>query len=103
VVFTINCVAAGNNHVIPGCLAGACDPGTEAFSCHQNPSELVLCDLFWTRDLNQQARTYMHEVFHITLRIVDDWTAPDRRNAHCYAQFVALLNGFNSLPGYRCH
>jgi hypothetical protein len=103
VVFTINCVAAGNNHVIPGCLAGTCDPGTEAFSCHDNPRELVLCDLFWTRDLNQQARTYMHEVFHVTLRTVDDWAEPDRRNAHCYAQFVALLNGFNSSVGYRCH
>lgn len=103
VVFTINCVGAGHNHVINPCAAGVCDAGTEAFSCHANPREIALCDLFWTRNGDQRARVYMHEVFHITLRIIDDWGEPDAHNAHCYAQFVALLNGFNSLPGFRCH
>lgn len=103
VVFTFNCVANGTNHTIPGCATFACAAGTEAVSCHNNPTEMVLCPDFWALSTNQRARTYLHEVLHITFRVVDDWGQPDQHNAHCYAQFVALLNGFNSPAGFRCH
>jgi len=103
VVFTVNCVAGGAGHVIPGCAAGNCNPGTEAFSCQVNPTSIDLCPLFWTRSLNQRGRVWAHEVFHINFGFIDDWGQPDRANAHCYAQFMALLNGFNSPAGYRCH
>ncbi|HEV2830337.1 MAG TPA: DUF4157 domain-containing protein [Hanamia sp.] len=103
VVFTFNCVANGTNHTIPGCATFACAAGTEAVSCHNNATEMVLCPDFWALSTNQRARTYLHEVLHITFRVVDDWGQPDQHNAHCYAQFVALLNGFNSPAGFRCH
>ena len=104
VVFTVNCVAAGAAHVIPGCLAGVCGAGTEALSCHANPTSIDLCPIFWTgRNLNQRGRIWAHEVFHIDFGFINDWGQPDSANAHCYAQFVALLNDFNSTPGYRCH
>jgi len=103
VVFNVNCVAAGGAHVIPGCAAGVCAAGTEAFSCHTNPTDLVVCPLFWTRGLNQRGRVWGHEVFHIGFGFINDWGQPDVHNAHCYAQFVALLNGFNSPAGFRCH
>jgi len=103
VVFTVDCVAAGGAHVIPGCAAGACTPGTEAFTCHGNARDIVLCPLFWARSLNQRGRIWIHEFFHVNFGFINDWGQPDRQNAHCYAQFVALLNGFNSPAGYRCH
>lgn len=102
VVFTIDCVGIGASHLIPGCGAGTCNPGTEAFSCHNNPTNMVICPLYSTRSQQQKARVFMHEVFHITFQIIDDWGQPNFHNAHCYAQFVALLNGFNSPTGFRC-
>lgn len=103
VVFRFNCVATGGSHTIPGCAAGTCTAGTEAFSCPSNPTDMVLCPLFWTRSLNQRGRIMAHEVFHINFGFIHDWGQPDVHNAHCYAQFVALLNGFNSPAGFRCH
>jgi hypothetical protein len=103
VVFTINCIAAGANGTIAGCTASACDAGTEAFSCHANPTAIDLCPLFWAQGINQRGRVWMHEVMHITFGFIEDWDQPDVDNAHCYAQFVALLNGFNSPAGFRCH
>jgi len=103
VVFTVTCRGAGGSHVIPGCAVETCSPGTEAFSCPSNPREIVLCPPFWAHGANQRARTWAHEVFHINFQAIDDWGQPDVRNAHCYSQFVALLNGFNSPRGFRCH
>lgn len=109
VVFTITCLDAGGAHTIPGCAADTCSGTTRAFSCDQNPTEIVLCPPFWAMDANQRARTFMHEVFHITFQGIGDWQTatgaanPDSANAHCYDQFVALLNGFNAPAGARCH
>lgn len=103
VVFTVRCIVAGAPDVIPGCAAGTCDPGTEAFSCHANRTVIDLCPPFWALGLDQRARTWAHEVFHIDFGFINDWGQPDVHNAHCYAQFIALLNGFNSPPGFRCH
>jgi hypothetical protein len=101
VVFSVNCVDNGVAQPIAPC-DGNCDVNIEAYSCHSNPTGIVLCPLFWSRNSNQRGRTWAHEVFHITFRIIDDWTAPNAHNAHCYAQFTALLNGFNSPAGYTC-
>lgn len=103
VVFTVNCLAAAGSHTIPGCGSGSCSPTTEAFSCHTNPTAIDLCPLFWTRSMDQQGRVWAHEVFHINFGVIDDWGQPDVHNAHCYAQFVALLFGINSPVGFRCH
>jgi Domain of unknown function (DUF4157) len=103
VVFTVNCIPNGGaGRTIPGCTNTTCGGGTEAFSCHANPVELVLCPDFWALGGDQRGRVWMHEVMHITFRIIDDWGQPNVHNAHCYAQFVALLNGFNSPAGFRC-
>jgi hypothetical protein len=109
VVFTVTCLAigetldgAGNAAPSANPAVDGCDADTEAFSYHTNPTRLALCPLFWTRDLDQRGRIWMHEVLHITFVGVDDWTAPNVGNAHCYAQFVALLNGFNSTAEFRC-
>jgi hypothetical protein len=103
VVFTINCIPNGGaGYTIPGCANSTCAAGTEAFSCHTNPVEMVLCPDFWALGLDQRGRTWMHEVMHITFGFIDDWGQPNVHNAHCYAQFVALLNGFNSPSGFRC-
>jgi hypothetical protein len=103
VVFTVTCIPNGGaGHTIPGCANGVCGAGTEAFSCHANPLELVLCPDFWARGADQRGRVWMHEVMHITFQFIDDWGQPNVHNAHCYAQFVALLNGFNSPAGFRC-
>jgi len=102
VVFTVNCISNGSSYTIPGCSAGTCNANTEAFSCPANPREIVLCPLFWSRNLNQRGRVWAHEVFHINFPFIQDWTSPHIANAHCYAQFTALLNGFNSPPGFRC-
>lgn len=99
VVFTINCIPNGGAYTIPGCAAGGCVAGREAESCHANPVEIVLCPAFWAHGINQRGRVWMHEVMHITFRHIDDWLQPNIANAHCYAQFVAILNGFNS-PGW---
>jgi hypothetical protein len=103
VVFTINCIPNGGaGYTIPGCANGLCGAGTEAFSCHSNPTEIVLCPDFWALGLNQRGRTWMHEVMHIAFGFINDWGQPNVHNAHCYAQFVALLNSFDSPPGFRC-
>lgn len=102
VVFTVTCGANAANVPLNGCGVVACN-GPEAWSCHVNSTNIVLCPPFWALNSNQRARTFMHEIFHITFSQVDDWNAPDRLNAHCYAQFVALLNGFNSPAGFTCH
>ena len=103
VVFTVNCIPNGGaGYTIPGCAISPCAAGTEAFSCHANPVEIVLCPDFWALSLNQRGRTWMHEVMHIMFQFIDDWGQPNVHNAHCYAQFVALLNGFNSPAGFRC-
>jgi hypothetical protein len=102
VVFTVTCGAAGANVPLAACGTVTCN-GPEAWSCHLDATHMVLCPPFWALNANQRARTFMHEVFHITFRSIDDWANPDSTNAHCYAQFVALLNGFNSPAGFRCH
>jgi hypothetical protein len=103
VVFTVTCIPNGGaGYTIPGCANTTCGPGTEAFSCHANPVEIVLCPDFWALGVAQRGRTWMHEVMHITFQFIDDWGQPNVHNAHCYAQFVALLNGFNSPAGFRC-
>jgi len=103
VVFTVTCIAAGAADVIPGCAAGNCAAGTEAFSCHANATAIDLCPPFWALGTDQRGRIWMHETMHIMFGFIDDWGQPDVHNAHCYAQFVALLNGFNSPAGFRCH
>jgi hypothetical protein len=103
VVFQFECVANGGSYTIPGCSSATCDADTEAYSCPVNTTDMILCPLFWTRDRDQQARILMHEVFHIMFNFIEDWDQPDAHNAHCYAQFTALLNGFNSPAGFRCH
>lgn len=102
VVFTVTCGAAGANVPLGTCGTVPCN-GPEAWSCHSDATQMVLCPPFWALNANQRARTFMHEVFHITFRSIDDWASPDSDNAHCYAQFVALLNGFNSPAGFTCH
>ena len=64
-----------------------------------------MCPLFWTQPggLNQRGRVLAHEVLHIIFGFINDWGQPDRANAHCYAQFTALVNGFNSPANRRCH
>ncbi len=103
VVFTVKCIAAGAADVIPGCAAGTCSPGTNAISCDANPTAIDLCPPFWALSLNQRGRTWAHEVLHINFGFINDWGQPDVHNAHCYAQFVALLNGFNPPADRRCH
>ena len=100
VVFTINCHAAGDAFTIAGCTPSTCH-GQNATSCSANPTELILCPPFWALSSNERAKTIFHEIFHVTFAQIDDWTAPDSLNAHCYSQFVALLNGFNPIS--RCH
>ena len=100
VVFTINCHAAGDAFTIAGCTPSTCH-GQNATSCSANPTELILCPPFWALSSNERAKTILHEIFHVTFAQIDDWTAPDSLNAHCYSQFVALLNGFNPIS--RCH
>jgi hypothetical protein len=100
VVFTFNCCTVGG-----ACPAtcGTCAPGEEAFVCGGESSIITLCPLFWTRNRNQRGRVLVHEVLHIDFGFINDWGQPDRANAHCYAQFTALVNGFNSPAGFRCH
>ena len=102
VVFQYECCTVGGACPAP---CGTCAAGEEAFTCEGSPSLIVLCPTFWaaTRNTNQQGRIIAHEVFHINFGFINDWSEPDFHNAHCYAQFVALLNGFNSLPGFTCH
>lgn len=102
VVFTFNCCAVGG-----ACPAtcGTCAAGDEAFVCDGEASTITLCPPFWAPglNLNQRGRVLAHEVLHINFGFVEDWGQPDRANAHCYAQFTALVNGFNSPAGFRCH
>lgn len=100
VVFTYNCCTVGG-----ACPAtcGTCAAGEEAFVCGGDTSIITLCPLFWTRGRDQRGRILAHEVLHIDFGFINDWGQPDRANAHCYAQFTALLNGFNSPAGFRCH
>jgi hypothetical protein len=100
VVFTFNCCTVGGPCPM---TCGTCGAGEEAFVCAGEASIIALCPLFWTRNQNQRGRTLAHEVLHINFGFIEDWAQPDRANAHCYAQFTALLNGFNSPVGFRCH
>jgi ribosomal protein L37E len=100
VVFTYNCCTVGG-----ACPAtcGTCAATEEAFICRGEASTITLCPLFWTRNPDQRGRVLAHEVLHITFGFIRDWDQPDRANAHCYAQFTALANDFNSPAGWRCH
>ena len=100
VVFTFNCCTVGG-----ACPAtcGTCAAGEEAFVCGGEASTITLCSLFFTRNTDQRGRVLVHEVLHINFGFINDWGQPDRANAHCYAQFTALANGFNSPAGFRCH
>jgi Domain of unknown function (DUF4157) len=102
VVFTVHCFPVGGG---PGAMpCGTCPAnGREAYTCPGDVTDIALCPPFWADNLNQRARALAHEVFHITFGFINDWGSPDVHNAHCYAQFVALLNGFNSPAGFRCH
>ncbi len=100
VVFTFNCCAVGG-----ACPAtcGACVAGDEAFTCAGEASTITLCPPFWAHGVDQRGRVLAHEVLHIDFGFINDWGQPDEANAHCYAQFTALVNGFNSPAGFRCH
>ncbi len=100
--FIVNCIQNGSSYTTPGCPPLICDASSEAITCTSSPREIVLCPLFWSRNLNQKGRLWVHEVFHINFHFIKDWDSPHIANAHCYAQFIALLNGFNSPPGFRC-
>ena len=100
VVFRYECPTVGGPSTMP---CGTCAAGEEAFVCTGTPADIALCPLFWTRSRNQQGRIIAHEVLHLTFGFIADWGQPDVHNAHCYAQFTALLNGFNSPAGFRCH
>ena len=100
VVFTFNCCPVGG--VCPA-TCGTCTATEEAFVCAGEASTITLCPTFFTRGANQRGRTLAHEVMHITFGFIRDWDQPDRTNAHCYAQFTALANDFNSPAGFRCH
>jgi hypothetical protein len=102
VVFTVNCITNGAAFTLAPCASTNCAAGTEAFSCHANSVGIVLCPDFWALNVDQRGRTWMHEVMHIMFGFINDWGSPNVHNAHCYAQFVALLNGFNSPAGFRC-
>jgi len=103
VVFTVKCLRAGAGD--PACGPDTCTPDTEAFSCSgaTAATQIDLCPLFWGRDRNQRARIWMHEVLHINFDFPNDWRQPDMGNPHCYAQFVALLNGFSPPRDFTCH
>ena len=102
VVFTVTCIPLGGaGHTIPGCANHTCTTN-RAFSCPANPVELVLCPPFWAQNHDQRARSWFHEVFHITFSVIGDWGNPNVHNAHCYSQFVMLLNGLNSPADSRC-
>jgi hypothetical protein len=109
VVFTITCTAAGGVQPLAGCGTVTCSPGVAAWSCPVNPTDIVICPPFWALSADHRAIIFMHEIFHITFRGIGDWTTAagaanaDSANSHCYSQFVALLNGFNSPAGFRCH
>ncbi len=100
VTFTTHCFAAGGG---PGGMpCGTCGPAWEAYTCPGDGTDIALCPPFWASNLNQRGRILAHEVFHINFGFIADWGSPCVHNAHCYAQFVALLNGFNSPPHFRC-
>jgi len=101
VVFTIHCLATGGGP--DGMPCGTRPALREAYTCAGDATDLALCPVFWASNLNQRGRILAHEVFHINFGFIEDWGSPDVHNAHCYAQFVALLNGFNSPAGFRCH
>jgi hypothetical protein len=101
VVFTINCCTLGG-----ACPAtcGTCAGTENAFVCGGETSTITLCPPFWALpSLNERGRSYAHEVFHITFGFIEDWTQPNVHNAHCYAHFTALLNGFEPEATRRCH
>jgi hypothetical protein len=100
VVFNYTSCAVGG--ACPGSTCGTC-AGEEAFVCTGDRARIQVCPPFWAVGLNQRGRTLAHEVLHVNFGFIDDWGQPDAANAHCYAQFAALLNGFNSPPGFRCH
>ena len=104
VVYTVTCIPVGGaGHTIPGCPNDHCNPGNDrAFSCSANPVELVLCPAFWAQDLDGRGRTWLHENFHIIFPFIGDWGNPNVHNAHCYSQFVMLLNGLNNPADSRC-
>ncbi|MDB4582358.1 DUF4157 domain-containing protein [Draconibacterium sp.] len=103
VVFQFECCPVGGPCPLSTC--GNCQAGEEAATCAGNSTYIALCPLFWaaSRNRNQRGRILAHEVFHINFGFVQDWAQPDFHNAHCYAQFIALLSGFNSPAGFRCH
>jgi hypothetical protein len=70
-------------------------PNRRAVSCGGH-SRIVLCRAWWTDDLginklDAQARTLLHECFHIYFGFIGD--TGTFANAHCYDQFVFDLNG----------
>lgn len=101
VVFQYECCPVG---ACPASTCGlTCDPPDNAFMCDNNTVLIVICPHFWTIDNNERGRTIAHEVFHLTFGFIGDWDQPDFHNAHCYAQFMLLLNGINPPPARRCH
>lgn len=122
VVYRFECLSIGETGRMP---CGTCDPDPSnlAFICAGNPSTIALCPQFWAlTDINIRAIALAHEVFHLAYAMIGDqyrlvWEPsefpginlpvrspqPDITNAHCYAQFIALVNGFNVLPFMRCH
>jgi hypothetical protein len=102
VVLTVNCVAAAAACALP-CGACNCAAGN-AWSCPGGGPQIVLCPTFWDPAVNQRARTWMHEVFHINFAFITGHAAGQSRrtNAICYAQFVLLLNGVNVPAHLRC-
>jgi Domain of unknown function (DUF4157) len=103
VVFTYNCQPLATPFTIAGCAPTSCGANDNAWSCHANATEIDLCPAFWTLDADQRAKTILHETFHIVYTMINDWGGADSVNAHCYSQFIMLLNGLNVPVDRRCH
>jgi hypothetical protein len=77
------------------CAGEGCVGRTRAVSCG-GISQIVLCEPWWRDDLgiaklDAQARTLLHECFHIYFGFIGD--KGNLANAHCYDEFVLDLNG----------
>jgi hypothetical protein len=77
------------------CAGQGCVGATRAVSC-EGISQIVLCARWWgdamgINKLDAQARTLLHECFHIYFGFIGD--AGVLANAHCYDQFVLDVNG----------
>jgi len=63
-------------------------------------NEMFLCKPWWQASADNKATTLMHEAIRVVYAVVND-SGAKLKNAHCYEQYLADINGVSVPKAFR--